>query len=311
MNILIIFVLIFTFTLKANGADCDNAAATENVTSIFPGCMPTSDGNMTSNPTFTSTTEMHVTVNTPSISNLTNTSTILSKSENKADRDGKMLNNCNETNKQLEQKVEGSFKLNLVMILVFILGVICSTIIFSTVLCFVVICDRCRKTDANTDKEGITLEGVRSGNDQLMMQSDEDQADEQAPLQVQSPVEVSTNTSEINSGTKEEMKISGTEQTEGAGEVNEVDYASINYSLLQKKDNGGLKPQKVESDYAEIQLKKMSEGEEVETLQDGEKQGGEKQDDVKKHEVNQDGVNQGLDVVTESQKQVELQEVQV
>ncbi|XP_053503355.1 uncharacterized protein LOC128621537 isoform X2 [Ictalurus furcatus] len=276
MNILIIFVLIFTFTLKANGADCDNAAATENVTSIFP-----------------------------------DTSTILSKSENKADRDGKMLNNCNETNKQLEQKVEGSFKLNLVMILVFILGVICSTIIFSTVLCFVVICDRCRKTDANTDKEGITLEGVRSGNDQLMMQSDEDQADEQAPLQVQSPVEVSTNTSEINSGTKEEMKISGTEQTEGAGEVNEVDYASINYSLLQKKDNGGLKPQKVESDYAEIQLKKMSEGEEVETLQDGEKQGGEKQDDVKKHEVNQDGVNQGLDVVTESQKQVELQEVQV
>lgn len=139
-----------------------------------------------------------------------------------------------------------------------------------------------------------------------MMQSDEDQADEQAPLQVQSPVEVSTNTSEINSGTKEEMKISGTEQTEGAGEVNEVDYASINYSLLQKKDNGGLKPQKVESDYAEIQLKKMSEGEEVETLQDGEKQ-----DDVKKHEVNQDGGNQGLDGVTESQKQVELQEVQV
>ncbi|XP_053503357.1 uncharacterized protein LOC128621537 isoform X3 [Ictalurus furcatus] len=261
MNILIIFVLIFTFTLKANGADCDNAAATENVTSIFPGCMPTSDGNMTSNPTFTSTTEMHVTVNTPSISNLTNTSTILSKSENKADRDGKMLNNCNETNKQLEQK------------------------------------DAEKQMQTQTKK--------------LMMQSDEDQADEQAPLQVQSPVEVSTNTSEINSGTKEEMKISGTEQTEGAGEVNEVDYASINYSLLQKKDNGGLKPQKVESDYAEIQLKKMSEGEEVETLQDGEKQGGEKQDDVKKHEVNQDGVNQGLDVVTESQKQVELQEVQV
>ncbi|KAF4086226.1 hypothetical protein AMELA_G00104190 [Ameiurus melas] len=271
MNILIIFVLIFTFTLKAKGTN--NTTATTNVIDHSSGNFTNQDGTMTSNLIFASTTKMHM-------ADTTTTS-------------------CND--KMLDMKT----------VFIFILGVFSSTVIFSTVLCFVSICSRCRKTDANTDKEGTTLVSVKSGHDQLMMKSDEDQADEQAPLQVQSPVEVSTNTSEINNGTKEEMTISGTEQTEGAGEVNEVDYASINYSLLQKKDNEGLKPQKVESDYAEIQLKKMSEGEEVETLQDGEKQGGEKQDDVKKHEVQQDGLNRCLDGGTESHKHVELQEVQV
>lgn len=127
-----------------------------------------------------------------------------------------------------------------------------------------------------------------------MRQSDEDQANEQDRLEVQAPVQVSTNTSLICSAAEEEMKILEKEQTEGVREVNEVDYASINYSLLQKKDRD-LKPQKMESDYAEIQLKKQSEGEDAETLQDGEKQDGENQ-----HEVKHDGVDQGLGVGMES-----------
>ncbi|MCI4386030.1 hypothetical protein PGIGA_G00057500 [Pangasianodon gigas] len=187
-------------------------------------------------------------------------------------------------------------ELDLRTVLIFLLGVICSTIIFSTVSCFVIICNRCRTTDAK-QKENIILEAVKSEHDQ----SDEDRADEQAPLQVQTPAEVSTNTSALNSG-----KILGKEQTEGAGEVKEDDYASINYSLLQKKADGDLKPQKVESDYAEIQLKKQSEGEEVETMQDGVKP-----DEMKQHEVKQDRVDQGLEGGMESQKQVELEEVQV
>lgn len=128
-----------------------------------------------------------------------------------------------------------------------------------------------------------------------MMQSDEDQADEQAPLQVQSHVEVSANTSAVYHGTEEEMKLLQKDKTEGA-EVNDVDYATINYSLLQKKNDGDLNSGKVESDYAEIQLKKPSEREEGETSQDGEKQ---------------DEVDHGLEAGMESQMQVELDDVQV
>lgn len=137
------------------------------------------------------------------------------------------------------------------------------------------------------------------------MKSDEGQ-EEQDLLQVQTPAEVSANTSAVCSGTEEVRKILEKEQTEGAGEVNEVDYASINYSLLQKKDDRYLKPKNVESDYAEIQIKKMNEGEDAQTMQDGVKNGGEAQDGEK-----QDGADQGLEGGLESQKQVELEEVQV
>lgn len=130
------------------------------------------------------------------------------------------------------------------------------------------------------------------------MQSDVDQADEQAPLQVQATVEVSTKTSATNIGTEEEILVK--EQTERAEEVNEVNYASINYSLLQKKDEES-QPQKMESDYAEIHLNNLSEGEEVETLQDG----------VKQDEVKQNGVDQGVEGEMKTQKHVELEEVQV
>lgn len=133
------------------------------------------------------------------------------------------------------------------------------------------------------------------------MQSDEDQADEEALLQVQSPAEVSANTSAVDSGTEEEMNLLQKDKTERAGAANDIDYATINYSLLQKKNDGDLKPEEVESEYAEIQLKKQSEGEEAEISQDGEKQDG----------VKQDGVGHGLESGMESQKQVELDEVQV
>lgn len=137
------------------------------------------------------------------------------------------------------------------------------------------------------------------------MKSDEGQ-EEQDLLQVQTPAEVSANTSAVCSGTVEERKILEKEQTEEAGEVNEVDYASINYSLLQKKDDRDLKPKNVESDYAEIQIKKMNEGEDAQTMQDGVKNGREAQDGEK-----QDGADQGLEGGMESQKQVELEGVQV
>ncbi|KAK3531249.1 hypothetical protein QTP70_015218 [Hemibagrus guttatus] len=180
------------------------------------------------------------------------------------------------------------------------MGVICSTLIFSTVLCFVAICNRCKATDAETDKEGIILEAVKQEHDQSVMKSDEG-LEEQDPLQVQTPAEVSTNTSAVYRGTEEERKILEKEQT-----LTEVDYASINYSLLQKNDDGDLKPKKVESDYAEIQLKKVNEEEAVQTMQDEMKNSGEAQDGAK-----QDGVDHDLEGGMESQKQEELEEVQV
>lgn len=108
------------------------------------------------------------------------------------------------------------------------------------------------------------------------MQSDEDQAGQQALLQAQSASEGSVITSAVYTG-------------------NEVNYASINYSLLQKKDENFL-PVKIESDYAEIQVNETGEGEEA-----GEKQ----------HEVKQDGVDLDLREEMESQDQVDLDEVQV
>lgn len=138
---------------------------------------------------------------------------------------------------------------------------------------------------------------------QTMRQSDEDQAGEQALLPAQSAAEISTNTSVVFSGTEEEMKILEKEKTLGVGEVKEVDYASINYSLLHKKD-GDKKPDKMENEYAEIQIKNQSEGEVVETLQDGVTQ-------QKVSEVKQNGVDQGVEGGMESQNQVEVDEVQV
>lgn len=135
------------------------------------------------------------------------------------------------------------------------------------------------------------------------MQSEEDKVDEKDPLQVQTHAEVSTKTS----GTEEEKKLLGKEHTEGAGAVPEVDYASINYSLLQKKKkDGDLNPKQAESDYAEIQIKKPNEGEEVQTVQHGLEKDEEAQEGAK-----QDGGDQGLEDGMESEKQVELEEVQV
>ncbi|TSN03409.1 hypothetical protein Baya_8545 [Bagarius yarrelli] len=91
------------------------------------------------------------------------------------------------------------------------------------------------------------------------------QADEHDPLQVKTPAGVSTNSTRFDNGTEEKTE---TEQTE----VNEVNYATINYSLLPQKDDGDLKPQKVESDYAEIQIKKPNKDEKKQTLQDEVKQ---------------------------------------
>ncbi|XP_026790533.3 uncharacterized protein LOC113539157 isoform X1 [Pangasianodon hypophthalmus] len=301
MNMLIIFVLLFTITLKAKGTNGDNDTSpspgeehtsysetnqvttgetklstgckgTPNCSALYPSPSPSpnatddkkEDRNSVTQPTNTTSDDHSKAHNTP-------------ECESKAGRENK-------------DDLAAIMHLDLRTVLIFLLGVICSTIIFSTVSCFVIICNRCRTTDAK-QKENIILEAVKSEHDP----SDEDQADEQAPLQVQTPAEVSTNTSALNSG-----------KIERAGEVKEVDYASINYSLLQKKADGDLKPQKVESDYAEIQLKKQSEGEEVETLQDGVKP-----DEMKQREVKQDRVDQGLEGGMESQKQVELEEVQV
>ncbi|XP_053363959.1 uncharacterized protein LOC128533695 isoform X2 [Clarias gariepinus] len=283
MNILI-FVLLLTFTIETKGEN-------NNATTV----VSTSDNGSASDSSFSfkaisfTSTESHAysatnTLNSTS-SSVSETFTFTSSSKMNA-------TTSYNTSKGTEQPKDPLNYLDFRTVLIFMLGVIFSTVIFSVVLCVVSVCIRCRKTDANTDKEGIILEAVKSEHDQSVMQSDEHQADEQAPLQVHSPV--SSNTSALNGGTDEEMKILGKEQTEGIGVVNELDYASINYSLLQKKDDGGSMPQKVESDYAEIQLKKPSEGAKVETLSDGERQ----------DELKQDGVDQDLDSEMVSQKDV-------
>ncbi|KAM9468740.1 uncharacterized protein Hap1MRO34_013357 isoform 3-T3 [Clarias gariepinus] len=282
MNILI-FVLLLTFTIETKGEN-------NNATTV----VSTSDNGSASDSSFSfkaisfTSTESHAysatnTLNSTS-SSVSETFTFTSSSKMNA-------TTSYNTSKGTEQPNPLNY-LDFRTVLIFMLGVIFSTVIFSVVLCVVSVCIRCRKTDANTDKEGIILEAVKSEHDQSVMQFDEHQADEQAPLQVHSPV--SSNTSALNGGTDEEMKILGKEQTEGIGVVNELDYASINYSLLQKKDDGGSMPQKVESEYAEIQLKKPSEEAKVETLSDGERQ----------DELKQDGVDQDLDSEMVSQKDV-------
>ncbi|KAF5900619.1 myeloid cell surface antigen CD33-like, partial [Clarias magur] len=270
MNI-IILVLLFTFTVETKGNNITTTVTSEGVTSNNGS---TQGSQFTSNQESSSTSTEELT--SSATSTLKPTLTVTSSSTMNA--------NTSYNNDTTVQPTSNFFNyMDLRTILIFMLGVIFSTVIFSVVLCVVSVCIRCRKTDANTDKEGIILEAVKSEHDQSVMQSDEHQADEQAPLQVHSPV--SSNTSTLNGGTDEEMKVFGKEQTEGLGVVNELDYASINYSLLQKKDDGDSMPQKVESDYAEIQLKKPSEGEKVETLPDGERP----------EEPKQDGVDQDLD----------------
>ncbi|XP_060800230.1 uncharacterized protein LOC132901689 isoform X1 [Neoarius graeffei] len=348
MNILIIFVLLFTFTPLAKGTD-DTTTTTTTTTSVpdigNSSAKGTSSfsGNMSSQGTNDTTITTTTTTTTNSVPDTENSSAKensyfsrnmpnqvppipasvdenlvtpqcsawiscckpypnitcwkMNKEEYLTELPNNIRNNNDiiNTNSTLKPG-EGTFirNLDLRTILVFLLGMIFSTFIFSTAY-FVVICNRCRTTHANTDKENIVLETVKSKPDQLMMQSDEDQADEQAPLQVQSHVKVSANTSAVHHGTEEEMKLLQKDKTEGA-EVNDVDYATINYSLLQKKNDGDLNLGKVESDYAEIQLKKPSEREEGETSQDGEKQ---------------DEVDHGLEAGMESQMQVELDDVQV
>ncbi|KAK2831593.1 hypothetical protein Q7C36_016679 [Tachysurus vachellii] len=288
MNVLIIIVLLFPLNAKGT---------TKSIPTTSQGPSVKENTNAYHQKTVTDSSSTKTSFNKPG--DLKNASNSTNKTETTV-----ALNKCGHgTGSSVKDKQFRFFQdLDLKTFLTFLSGVICSTLIFSTVLFFVAICNRCRAKDANKNKESIALKDVKHEDELLVMQTEEDKVDDKDPLQVQTPADVSTKTS----GTEEERKLLGKEHTEGARVVSEVDYASINYSLLQKKKDGDLNPKQAESDYAEIQIKKPNEGEEVQTVQHGLEK-----DEVVQEGAMQDGGDQGIEDGMESEKQAELEEVQV
>ncbi|XP_017552383.2 sialic acid-binding Ig-like lectin 9 isoform X1 [Pygocentrus nattereri] len=151
----------------------------------------------------------------------------------------------------------------------FLAGSSSTAIIACAVLCCVCICQRCgtlKATDGNTN---IKLETVKIQPSQEAV-ADNAGANEQTPLQKRRSEEARSN----GSGGLEEEDTPGEDRNlgvhEAAGEeTKEVDYACIDYSLIQKRQAEAQKPKSEDTEYAEIHIKKQAEGEGDELLQDG------------------------------------------
>ncbi|KAF4104373.1 hypothetical protein G5714_015360 [Onychostoma macrolepis] len=148
--------------------------------------------------------------------------------------------------------------LDISKILTFVAGMACSAFIFSVVLCCWVSCLRGKKhkvPTANPDTE-VNLE---------MVQTDVAQtgSNEETPLHVQ-----------LNGGNPHMAGLTDRAEEEGAVgmDAKEVDYASIDYSLLKDRmpEEGEKEP--TDTDYAEIKRDKRGDGKEREVLQDGDDQ---------------------------------------
>ncbi|XP_059389709.1 myeloid cell surface antigen CD33-like [Carassius carassius] len=150
--------------------------------------------------------------------------------------------------------IEDFFKnLNISTILAFVVGMMCSALIFSMVLCCWVFCHRCKHKvpTANTETED-NLE---------MVQTDVAQTgiNEQTPLHGQ-----------LNGGNPNTAEPTDTAEVDKAvgAEAGEVDYASIDYSLLKARPPEEQETEPTDTDYAEIKRDRRGDGKEREVLQD-------------------------------------------
>ncbi|XP_052432712.1 sialic acid-binding Ig-like lectin 6 isoform X4 [Carassius gibelio] len=143
-------------------------------------------------------------------------------------------------------------------IVTFVAGMVCSALIFSVVLCCCVSCHRGKKHKVpitNPDTE-VNLE---------MVQTDTAQTgtNEETPLQGQ-----------LNGGNPNTTGVTdGAEEDEAVRmEGKEVDYASIDYSLLKDRPPEEEEKEPTDTDYAEIKKDKIGDGKQKEVLQDGDDQ---------------------------------------
>ncbi|XP_016414561.1 sialic acid-binding Ig-like lectin 8 [Sinocyclocheilus rhinocerous] len=148
--------------------------------------------------------------------------------------------------------------LDMSKILTFVAGMACSALIFSVVLCCWVSCHRGKKhkvPTANPDAE-VNLE---------MVQTDVAQTgtNEETPLRGQ------LNGENPNmAGPTDEAEVD-----EAVGmDAKEVDYASIDYSLLKDRAPEEGEKEPTDTDYAEIKRDKRGDGKERTVLQDGDDQ---------------------------------------
>uniref|UniRef100_A0A8C1R7K6 Si:dkey-24p1.7 n=1 Tax=Cyprinus carpio TaxID=7962 RepID=A0A8C1R7K6_CYPCA len=156
------------------------------------------------------------------------------------------------------QGIKDFFKnLTVSTILTFVVGMVCSALIFSMVLCCWVSCHRGKHKvpTANPDTE-VNLE---------MVQTDVAQTgtNEQTPLHGQ-----------LNGGNPNTAEPTDrAEVDEAVGmEAGEVNYASIDYSLLKDRPPEEQETEPTDTDYAEIKRDRRGDGKEREVLQDGDDQ---------------------------------------
>lgn len=110
-----------------------------------------------------------------------------------------------------------------------------------------------------------------------MMQTYDEPPGENENVHLQSHLDMEfTNNLTVTDLTGEKGTISEKTNIEGAGETDELQYASIDFSVLQQRSNAML--QSKESDYAEIQMKKGDKETEGKMLE----------------KVDQDGVDQNF-----------------
>ncbi|XP_072547116.1 sialic acid-binding Ig-like lectin 5 [Salminus brasiliensis] len=188
--------------------------------------------------------------------------------ENSAGNDKKCLDIQEKSEAEAEDN--NHIKLDIRTILTFFVGAASTVIIVCIALCFVGMCMRCRRVkamDENTDRAGIKLETVKVQHDSAG--ADQTEEDEHTPLRRSPAVGFTAavsckNEEEETSG---EDRPSGEEEMEDKKEQKEVDYACIDYSLLQGRGAKAQKAQSEETEYAEIQIKKQAEDEGPEPLQ--------------------------------------------
>ncbi|KAL7849079.1 hypothetical protein SRHO_G00207020 [Serrasalmus rhombeus] len=256
-----------TWKLGGNFTSLFNDSATMNVT--------LSNGDITSMLTFTLSFDLHGTVvqcvvnygNTTTYTNRTLAMTPLFsptvKIDGQKDPDSKVVEEkgarCDDNKDNL---------LTIRTVFSFLAGASSTAIIVCAVLCCVCICQRCGTLKATDGSTNIKLETVKIQPSQA--DADNAGANEQTPLQKRRSEEARS----TGSGGLEEEDTPGEDRNlgvdEAAGEeTKEVDYACIDYSLIQKRQAEAQKPKSEDTEYAEIHIKKQAEGEGDELLQDG------------------------------------------
>ncbi|XP_068069886.1 sialic acid-binding Ig-like lectin 5 isoform X1 [Danio rerio] len=151
------------------------------------------------------------------------------------------------------------FLLSIPNIFTFVAGMAFSALIFSVILCCWVCCHRGKKQKvptANPDAE-INLETVQTDVAQ-------NGTTEQTPLHEQPDGETPKTPATPTDGAEEDEAL-GTE-------AREVDYASIDYSLLKDKPPEEAETEPTDTDYAEIKKDRTKDWKDTEDPQDGDEQ---------------------------------------